>query len=549
MSSISKKVIYQIYPKSFKDSDNDGLGDLQGIIQKLDYLEDLGIDMVWLNPFYPSPQNDNGYDISNYKDIDPNFGTMEDFETLIAEGKKRNIEFMLDMVLNHTSTEHEWFQKALAGDKKYQDYYILRPLKEDGSLPTNWASKFGGGAWEPFGDTDLYYLHLYDVTQADLNWRNPEVREQLFDVVNFWMDKGVKGFRFDVINVIGKDVELSDDLNGDGKPCYTDKPIVHQYLQEMNQASFGSGGDIVTVGEMSSTTIENCILYTNPQRDELSMTFNFHHLKVDYENGEKWSMIPFDFEKLKELLHTWGEEMSEQNGWNALFWNNHDQPRALSRFIKSDQYRVAGAKMLAASIHLNRGTPYIYQGEEIGMLNPGFESMEDYCDIETLNAYEILKQKNYSHETIMEYIKEKSRDNSRTPMQWDNSQNAGFSGGKPWIQAADNYHQINVEEELANGSILNFYQKLISLRKELAVVSDGDYSAFEPGHRQIYGYRRTYEGTRLLVLNNFYDTSAEITIPDEFLKADILLSNYEGSEITKTMTVRPYQTIALYLNQ
>lgn len=549
MRNMTKKVIYQIYPKSFKDSNSDGLGDLQGIIEKLDYLESLGIDMVWLNPFYPSPQHDNGYDISNYTDIDPKFGTMEDFETLVTEGKKRNIEFMLDMVLNHTSTEHEWFKKALAGDKKYQDYYILRPLQADGSLPTNWESKFGGDAWEPFGDTDLYYLHLYDVTQADLNWRNPEVRRQLFEVVNFWMDKGVKGFRFDVINVIGKDPELLDDLNGDGKPLYTDKPIVHQYLQEMNRASFGRDGDIVTVGEMSSTTIRNCILYTNPQRDELSMTFNFHHLKVDYENGEKWSMVPFDFEKLKELFHTWGEEMSDENGWNALFWNNHDQPRALSRFIKSDQYRVAGAKMLAASIHLNRGTPYIYQGEEIGMLNPGFDSLDDYCDIETLNAYEILKNKNLSHETIMEYVKEKSRDNSRTPMQWDDSLNAGFSNGKPWIQAADNYKEINVKEELANGSILKFYQKLISLRKELMVVSDGNYKAFEPGHQQIYGYRRAYEGAQLLVLNNFYDSAAEITIPDEFVEAEILLSNYEGSEISKVMTIQPYQTIALYNNK
>lgn len=547
MRNFTKKVIYQIYPKSFKDSNRDGFGDLKGILQKLDYLEDLGVDMIWMNPFYPSPQNDNGYDISDYTGIDPRFGTMEDFEALVSEGRKRKIDFMLDMVLNHTSTEHEWFQKALAGEKRYQDYYILRPLQADGSLPTNWKSKFGGPAWEPFGDTGLYYLHLYDVSQADLNWNNPEVRQKLFDVVNFWMEKGVKGFRFDVINVIGKDPVLLDDPEGDGKPLYTDRPVVHQYLQEMNRASFGRDPEIITVGEMSSTTILNCIKYTKPEENELSMAFQFHHLKVDYENGEKWSKIPFDFEELKSLLHTWGEEMSRQDGWNALFWNNHDQPRALSRFIKAERYRVEGAKMLAAAIHLNRGTPYIYQGEEIGMLNPGFEILEEYRDIETLNAYERLRKAGRSHSFIMECIKEKSRDNSRTPMQWDGSENAGFSEGMPWIGAADHYKDINVEKERSTGSILRFYKKLISLRKELEVVSDGDYRAFEPEHKQIYGFIRSYENKRLLVLNNFYDSAAEIILPDEFLEAEVLLSNYEEVRLSKKMSVKPYQTLALYL--
>ena len=341
------KVIYQIYPKSYKDSNGDGIGDLKGIKEKLPYLNDLGIDMIWLNPIYPSPQKDNGYDISDYTAIDPIFGTMEEFEQLIAEAKKYRIEIMLDMVLNHVSTEHEWFKKALAGDQHYQDFFILR------EEPTDWVSKFGGSAWSPFGDTGKYYLHLYDRTQADLNWRNQAVREELFKVVRFWMEKGVKGFRFDVINVIGKDEQLKNNKENDGKPEYTDKPITHTYLKELNQATFGTDSTIITVGEMSSTTIENCILYTEPSREELSMVFNFHHLKVDYENGNKWSTPPFDFAELKRLFHTWGENMSEGNGWNALFFNNHDQPRALNRFVVIDQYRKQGAEMLATMIHLN----------------------------------------------------------------------------------------------------------------------------------------------------------------------------------------------------
>lgn len=543
--TFKEKVIYQVYPKSFYDSNQDGVGDLQGIIEKLPYLKQLGVDMIWLNPIYPSPQHDNGYDISNYTAIDPRFGTMADFEQLVARGAELGIDFMLDMVLNHTSTEHEWFQRALAGDKEYQDYYILRPLKKNGALPTNWESKFGGVAWEPFGDTDLYYLHLYDVTQADLNWRNPKVREELFKVVNFWLDKGVKGFRFDVINVIGKDELLLDDPEGDGKPYYTDKPIVHTYLNEMNQASFGRQEDTITVGEMSSTTVDNCILYTEASRNELTMTFNFHHLKVDYENGQKWSNVPFDFEELKHLMHIWGEDMSAGDGWNALFWNNHDQPRALSRFVDKE-YRVAGAKMLAAAIHLNRGTPYIYQGEEIGMIDPEFQTIEEYCDVETLNAFQILQQEGHDEAETMSFIRAKSRDNSRIPMQWADSVNAGFSTSTPWLKVAANYPEINVEKELASGSIFAFYQKLIELRKTLPIIADGDYQSFAPDHPQVFGYERTLENQSLLVLNNFYAAETTVRLPDAYLQGSILIGSYPDATITQELVLRPYETIAIF---
>ncbi|WP_019769297.1 alpha,alpha-phosphotrehalase, partial [Streptococcus sobrinus] len=407
MTFDKKTVVYQIYPKSYKDTTGNGIGDLPGIVEKLSYLAELGIDMIWLNPFYPSPQNDNGYDISDYQAVNPLFGTMADFEELVAKAKTYGISLMLDMVLNHCSTEHPWFQKALAGDPYYQDFFILR------DHPTDWVSKFGGPAWAPFGDTGKYYLHLFDKTQADLNWRNPHVREELFKVVNFWRDKGVKGFRFDVINLIGKDQVLEDCPVNDGKPAYTDKPIVHDYLKMLNQASFGQDGDAVTVGEMSSTTIENCILYSKEDRHELSMTFNFHHLKVDYQDGQKWTLTDFDFDQLKNLFHTWGQEMNQTGGWNALFWNNHDQPRALNRFVDVKNFRNQGATMLAAAIHLSRGTPYIYMGEEIGMLDPDYQSMDDYVDVESLNAYQELLNQGKTSQEAFAIIKAKSRDNSR----------------------------------------------------------------------------------------------------------------------------------------
>lgn len=548
MSTFHEKVVYQIYPKSFKDSNGDGVGDLKGIIEKIPYLAELGVDVLWINPFFISPQKDNGYDIANYVEIDPLFGTMEDFEELIAVAKDHQLEVMLDMVLNHTSIEHEWFQKALKGEKKYQDYYILREPKADGSHPTNWVSKFGGPAWAPFADTGKEYLHLYDVSQADLDWRNPEVREEVFNVVNFWLEKGVKGFRFDVINVIGKDEELLDAEDNIGKSLYTDRPIAHEFIHEMNQKTFGNYSDIMTVGEMSSTTIENGIAYSNPAKHELSMVFSFHHLKVDYLDGEKWSKTPFDFIKLKELLNDWQEGMSRGNGWNALFWNNHDQPRVISRFGDPVNHFEASAKLFAQSIHLLRGTPYIYQGEEIGMTDPEFQEITDYVDIETHNAYKELKTKDLPHEEIMEIIKSKSRDNSRTPMQWTNEENAGFTSGEPWIKLADNYHQINVEKEQAEGSIFNFYKKLIQLRKEMPVISEGSYRGIMMDHPSVYGYVREYEGEQLLVLNHFYSDSVTLEIPEEFLTkpSRYLIGNGKERAISTNLELGPYETITFY---
>lgn len=539
MTIDKRKVVYQIYPKSYKDTTGNGVGDLRGIIEKLPYLKELGIDMIWLNPFYPSPQRDNGYDISDYTAVNPDFGTMKDFEEMVAVGQKLGIEFMLDMVLNHCSTDHEWFQKALAGDKYYQDFFILR------DQPTDWVSKFGGNAWAPFGETGKYYLHLYDVTQADLNWRNPSVREELFKVVNFWKNKGVKGFRFDVINVIGKDEVLEDCPINDGKPAYTDRPITHDYLKMMNNATFGSEEGFITVGEMSATTIDNCILYTAPERKELSMAFNFHHLKVDYKDGQKWTIKDFDFEELKRLFHTWGEEMSVGNGWNALFYNNHDQPRALNRFVDIENFRNEGATMLAASIHLSRGTPYIYMGEEIGMIDPDYNSMDDYVDVETINAYQMLLDQGKSPEQAFKIIQAKSRDNSRTPMQWDASENAGFSTATPWLKAGKSYPTINVENE-KNGPIFTFYQELIRLRKKLPIISEGDYRAAYHESNKVYAFERLLNGEQLLVLNNFFPEEVEIELLDNYAQGHILISNYPDSKLGKTITLKPYQATAIW---
>lgn len=551
---LAKKVIYQLYTKSFNDTDGNGLGDLKGVIEKLDYLQKLGIDMIWMNPFYPSPQNDNGYDISDYVDIDPSFGTMADFEELIEEAGKRNIEIMMDMVLNHTSTEHEWFQKALAGDKYYQDFYYLRPAKADGSLPTNWHSKFGGPAWEPFGETDLYYLRLYDVTQADLNWHNPEVRKALHEVVNFWLDKGVKGFRFDVLNVIGKDEVMIDSEvpnSTQEKLLYTDTPIVHEWIQEMNAATFGQQAGFTTVGEMSSTSVEQGILYTNPGEKELSMIFNFHHLKVDYENGEKWSKTPFDFLELKAILNEWQTGMSNGNGWNALFLNNHDQPRANSRFGDVVNYPFETQSMLGQTIQFLRGTPYIYQGEEIGMTDPDYTSIDQYNDIETHNNYQIMLDKGYSEAKAFEIILAKSRDNSRTPMQWDDSENAGFTTGKPWLKVADNYKTINVKNELENGRIFPYYQALIRLRKEYEIIASGTYRGLLLEHPQIMAYVRELDKQQLLVMSNFYGETISLELPEEFKgrTADKLIGNGPMEALKDEITFAPYETVAFLFDK
>lgn len=536
------KVVYQIYPKSFKDTTGNGIGDFQGIIEKIPYLKELGVDMVWLNPFYPSPQRDNGYDISDYTAVNPLFGTMSDFEEMVQVGKEYGIDFMLDMVLNHCSTEHEWFQKALAGDPYYQDFFFLR------DEPTDWLSKFGGSAWAPFGTTGKYYLHLFDVTQADLNWRNPHVRKELFKVVNFWRNKGVKGFRFDVINLIGKDEVLENCPENDGKPAYTDKPIVHDYLHMLNEATFGQADSFITVGEMSATTIESCILYTDPARHELSMAFNFHHLKVDYENGQKWSLKKFDFEELKRLFHTWSKEMSDHDGWSALFWNNHDQPRALNRFVDVQHFRNEGATMLAASIHLSRGTPYIYMGEEIGMVDPDYDSMADYVDVESINAYQMLLEQGKTPEEAFAIIQAKSRDNSRTPMQWDDSANAGFTTGTPWLKAGKSYPEINVENEM-QGPIFTFYQKLIALRKELPIIAEGSYRPVYEDSQQVYAFERQLGDERLLVLNNFYPDPITIDILPEYQNGEVLLSNYEEAQTAEVVTLRPYESLAIIVNK
>ena len=546
MKDFQKKVIYQLYPKSFKDSDGNGIGDIQGIISKVPYLAELGIDMIWMNPIFVSPQMDNGYDITDYYAIDPVFGTMADFEELIRKLKQHGIEIMFDMVFNHTSTTHEWFQKALAGDEAYQDYYIIRDPKEDGSLPTNWGSKFGGEAWAPFGDTGKYYLHLFDVTQADLNWRNPKVREELQEVVNFWLEKGIKGFRFDVLNLIGKDVALVDSQGSNEKSLYTDRPIVHDYIHELNQASFGTLEDIITVGEMSSTTVENGILYSNPDRNELSMIFSFHHLKVDYKDGEKWTDHPFDFLELKRILNEWQAGMSDGNGWNALFWNNHDQPRANSRFGDPIRYPFETASMLAQTIHLLRGTPYIYQGEEIGMTNPDYDDISVYRDIESHNAYRDLKLAGLTHPEAMRIIKQKSRDNSRTPMQWDSSPHAGFTTGEPWLQVAANYPEVNVEKELAEGKIFRYYQELIRIRKEHPVIVDGSYEGILLDDPEVFAYIRENGEEKVLVLNHFYAGEYTLSVPEEWANkaSSFLAGNYGERQLASSFTLKPYETIA-----
>ncbi|WP_187986160.1 alpha,alpha-phosphotrehalase [Listeria marthii] len=546
MTKFAQKTIYQVYPRSFYDTTGNGTGDIPGITAKLDYLQKLGIEMIWLNPFYPSPQNDNGYDIADYTAVDPLFGTMDDVTTLINEAKKRNIGIMIDLVLNHTSTEHPWFKKALAGDPFYRDFYYFRQAKADGSPPTNWESKFGGSAWEKLPDSSEYYMHLYDITQADLDWANPNVREALFDVVNFWIEKGVEGFRLDVLNVIAKPKFLEDDFEGDGRRFYTDGPGIHTYLKELNERTFGDK-PIITVGEMSSTDIDNCIRYSKPDEKELSMVFHFHHLKVDYPNGEKWRLADVNFANLKAIFHTWQVAMSEENGWDALFWNNHDQPRALGRFATDQpEHYYHSATLLGATIHFMRGTPFVYMGEEIGMMNPKFETIDDYVDVETLNHFDILQKNGLSEQAVMEVIKERSRDNSRTPMQWDDSENAGFTTGTPWIKVADNANEINVQTALSDkSSIFYFYQKLIALRKEYPVIQTGDYTPYLTEEDSIIAYKRSNATTSLLAIHHFGSTTKKIQLPTEFLNASVLLSNYGRQAISSELELAPYETLTL----
>ena len=531
MKDFKKSTVYQIYPKSFNDSNGDGIGDLNGVIEKLDYLSELGIDYIWLTPFFVSPQIDNGYDIEDYYNIDPIFGTIDDFDNLVLECKKRNIEIMLDMVFNHTSTKHKWFKNALNGDQKYKDFYIFKK-GINGKEPTNWQSKFGGSAWEYVEKFNEYYLHLFDRTQGDLNWENEEVRNEIYKIVTFWINKGVKGFRLDVVNLISKPEKFENDQIGDGRRFYTDGPKIHKYLKELNKNTFGKYEDIVTVGEMSSTSIESCIKYTNPKEKELSMVFNFHHLKVDYDKGDKWTLMDFDFKKLKSLFKSWQEEMEKGNGWNALFWCNHDQPRIVSRFGNTDKYHKESAKMLATTMYMMRGTPYVYQGEEIGMTNPDFDSIEQYRDVESKNYFKILQKSGIDDSKIYRILNSKSRDNSRTPMQWDDSKNAGFSGADPWIPVGKSYKSINVETALKDkNSIFYHYKKLIKLRKEYDVISYGSFKIILENHDKVLAYTRKLENTELVILNNFYSENTEVILDESvtFDNSKILLTNYSDS--------------------
>ncbi|MBS6762204.1 MAG: alpha,alpha-phosphotrehalase [Clostridium sp.] len=536
MADFKNKTVYQIYPKSFRDSNQDGVGDLRGVLEKLDYLQELGVDYLWLTPFFVSPQNDNGYDVADYRNIDPLFGTMEDLEELIAGADRRGIGLMLDMVFNHTSTEHEWFQKALMGDAEYMDYYIFKAGAPE-KAPTNWVSKFGGPAWEYVPHLEKWYLHLFDVTQADLNWENPKVREELKEVIRFWKEKGIKGFRFDVVNLISKPEIFEDDSQGDGRRFYTDGRHVHEFLKELVHDT--GIEDMVTVGEMSSTSLDNCIRYSNPEEKELSMCFNFHHLKVDYKNGNKWELMDPDIRALKCLFEEWQTGMQKAGGWNAVFWCNHDQPRIVSRFGDDKKYWKESAKMLAAAIHLMRGTPYIYQGEELGMTNAGYRDISQYRDVESLNYYEILLSQGKTPGEALDILSARSRDNGRTPMQWTAGENAGFSEASPWIGLPENYKTINAESEAADeDSILSFYKALIRLRKENPVIAEGEIEFLHQETPDVLAYKRSLGGEEMLVLCNFKD--GEVVLEELSQEGyHKILGNYKDC----APSLRPYEAV------
>ena len=544
MGNFKKSTIYQIYPKSFCDSNGDGIGDIRGIISKLDYIKSLGVDYIWSTPFFVSPMNDNGYDVEDYKNINPVFGTMEDVDELISEAEKRGIGLMFDMVFNHTSTHHEWFKKALSGDKKYMDYYIFKDGEAD-TPPTNWQSKFGGSAWEYVPVLKKWYLHLFDVTQADLNWNNPDVREELKNVIRFWKDKGVKGFRFDVVNLISKPDVYEDDNTGDGRRFYTDGPRIHEFLKELVKDT--GIEDMITVGEMSSTSLEHCIRYSDPDEKELSMCFNFHHLKVDYKDGNKWELMEPDYDRLRELFETWQTGMEKKNGWNALFWCNHDQPRIVSRFGDDKKYRKESAKMLATFIHMLRGTPYIYQGEELGMTNPGYEKIDEYRDVESINYYRILLDEGKTEEEALNILGQRSRDNSRSPMQWNSEKYAGFSESEPWIGVAKNYKYINVEaEEKDEDSVLNYYRKLVDLRKQYEIIQDGSVEFLYGEQSEVFAYKRTLDGQELIVLNNLTGNEVLLQEPADCKGYKCLISNYiQENDKNSIKALRPYESIVL----
>ncbi len=532
-----RAVIYQIYPRSFADSNGDGIGDLQGIIAKLDYLEDLGIDAIWLSPVCRSPQDDNGYDISDYQDIDPMFGTLDDMEALIREAGRHHIRIIMDLVLNHSSDEHRWFQEAKKSrENPYHDYYVWRDGVE-GEAPNDMRAAFGGSAWEWVPEVGQYYFHQFSVKQPDLNWENPRLRREIYDMINWWIDKGVGGFRLDVIDQIAKEPDKKITNNG---------PRLHEYLRELSRETFQKA-DLVTVGEAWGATTELAKLYSNPDNSELSMVFQFEHICLDQIEGkEKWDLAPLPFMKLKEVFARWQTQLCGR-GWNSLFWNNHDLPRIVSRWGNDGQYRVESAKMLAILLHGLQGTPYIYQGEEIGMTNVQF-GIEDYRDIETLNLYRERLEKGYSREEIMRSVYAKSRDNARTPMQWNDEENAGFTQGTPWLKVNPNYTEIHAAAQVNDGdSVFACYRKLVHLRKEYPVFVDGDFRLLLEDDENIFAYTRTNKDSRLLVICNFYDRTVRFSLEEDISDMELLVTNYR--ETGSAGTLRPYEARMLYLKK
>ena len=550
-----ESVVYQIYPRSFCDSNGDGIGDLNGITSKLDYLKELGVDVIWLSPVYKSPNDDNGYDISDYQDIMDEFGTMEDFDRMIATAHEKGIKIMMDLVVNHTSDEHKWFiESRKSTDNPYRDYYIWRPAKEDGSLPNNWGSCFSGPAWEYDKTTDMYFLHLFSKKQPDLNWDNPVVRQEVFDMMNWWLEKGVDGFRMDVISLISKEQpELPDKEPGiNGYATFNvsaNGPHVHEYLQEMRQKALNNA-DTITVGECSGVTLEEAKKYARSDEKELNMVFQFEHMDVDSdEKAGKWTTRKMDLRDLKKILTRWQKGLQDI-AWNSLYWENHDQPRSVSRFGNdSDEYREISAKMLATCIHMMQGTPYVYQGEELGMTNCPFNTLENFRDLESINAFhELTEQGKMTEEEMMAAIGYKGRDNARTPMQWDDSANAGFSGADatPWIMVNPNYTKINAKDQVSReDSVFKYYQKLIRLRHESDLIVYGTYDLILDDDKDIYAYIRTLGDEKLIVYCNFSENTREVELPEEFTDGKILISNYNDAKVSEKITLRPYEAIVI----
>lgn len=548
-----ESVVYQIYPQSFKDSNGDGIGDIRGIIEKLDYLKDLGVDILWISPICESPLDDNGYDISDYQEIHRRYGTIDDYEFLLAEAHKRGIRIIMDLVVNHTSDEHKWFVESKKSiDNPYRDYYIWKSGK-DGKEPNNWGSIFGGSAWDYDAPTDSYYLHCFSKKQPDLNWENPKVREEIYKMMRWWCDKGIDGFRMDVISMISKDPaypdgEVKDGLYGDAGPYYLHGPRVHEYINEMNREVL-SKYDIMTVGETAGVTIEDAKLYAGKDRNELNMVFQFEHVSIGDGDYGKWTTERYDFMEFKEIMNRWQEELDE-NAWNSLFLDNHDQPRCVSRFGNdSDEFREVSAKMLATCIHMMRGTPYIYQGEELGMTNAYFDDLSKYRDIESLQFYEeYTKAGCIEPDTMMRALQLRGRDNARTPMQWNDKRNAGFSEGTPWIDVNPNYKYINVENQISNkDSVLSYYKKLIQLRKANEIVVYGKYKAYDRENDKVFAYERELNGQKLLVVCNFTEQEVAYVIPNDYVKdiVDCWVSNINREVFTEEMILQPYEAFVL----